>query len=59
MEQGKGIIGLRINGMKVNAKFQLKGLNQAQVSMLITHLEIVRENLLQRYKKGIMENQSE
>lgn len=46
-------IGIAVKNGNIGVRVQLQNLTQAEVAMLITHLELIKDDLKLRFIKGI------
>lgn len=46
-------IGILLENGKIAIKMELKEVNQGEISLLITHLEILKQTLLSNFAKGL------
>ncbi|KKK78899.1 hypothetical protein LCGC14_2838930 [marine sediment metagenome] len=49
----KAVIGLVLKDGKIAIQIKIQKINQAEMSLLITHLEILKQELISNFKKGI------
>ena len=55
-------IAIMLKNGKIAIKSQLRGMSQAEIALLITHLELLRDELKSNFKKSIRrleDNQNE
>ncbi len=53
MEKSEAKIAILLQGEKIVVKSQLKSLSQAELSLLIMHLGLLKDDLKNLFKKGI------
>ena len=50
---GEGLIVIRMKDDKIEVKTKLTNLKQGELSMVITHLDIIKEDVFNQFKKGV------